>query len=246
MSILKRTIVAVVTLLTGFVVVPASATVFSYSSSSVIDNGNGYDGLGLFGSAGASLVGATYTLTTTFDTDGNSYTVDNGYNENWSTGAAPFHFSLKVNGITYSGASFGITASEGIIANTLSATNTNFDWAITNDYSYDTSGNFLWITQQIQSYTDPFVGQSRNFGESRSYSSIADATSSDYFSFSNSHGITFLNTSGHTALIQINGGPDQSANVPEPESIVLFGIGMLGFAASRRKRAKSAANNRNH
>lgn len=238
MDMFRKCTVAGGALLVGFAG-HTSAAVLSYASSSVINNGNGYDGLGIFGAPGASLVGATYTLTTSFDTDANSYSQDNGYNNNWSVGNAPFDFSLTVNGVTYSGKSFGTTSSEASITNSLSLGLGSNDRISTQEYSYDAGGNFLWISQWINSSTDAFIGLSRDFGMRLLHPSITDDESYDYFSISSPYGITYFNNNSHTSLVAINSLPNQPANVPEPETVALLGIGLLGFTASRRKPAKN-------
>ncbi|SNT29319.1 PEP-CTERM protein-sorting domain-containing protein [Noviherbaspirillum humi] len=239
-------ILAAVALTVG-VASSASATVFTYTSSGTISGGynDSYDYSGLFG--GGSLFGKSFTLTTSFDTNNNYWNESYPNQYSSSYGYAPMSVSVNVDGHSYATTISNSYSGQGFIANGVSTGNTSYD--IDEVYTYGSgitdNGSYVEIQQYAYDYWNTFVGSSNSLDISRTIDPSNLFVSQAYFYLSDpTAGSTYFNIYGGTAYgvssgiqsIVINGG-----NVPEPETLALFGIGLLGFAVTRRKAKKQAA-----
>ncbi|SNT33913.1 PEP-CTERM protein-sorting domain-containing protein [Noviherbaspirillum humi] len=240
-------ILAAVALTVG-VASSASATVFTYTSSGTIsgDYSDSYDYSGIFG--GGSLFGKSFTLTTSFDTNNNygNESYPNQYSNSY--GYAPISVSVNVDGHSYSTTITNNNWGQGYIANGLSAGNVAgyyLDEVYTYGYGNANDGSYIQMQQYAYDYWDAFVGSSNSLDISRTIDPSNFYVNYAYFYLSDpTAGSTYFNTYGGTAYgvssgiqsIVINGG-----NVPEPETLALFGIGLLGFVATRRRAKKQAA-----
>ena len=212
----------------------AHALVYSVTTTGTIGSGYGYvDGLGLFGLAGASLVGSTFSITNSFDTSQNYFFENTPPYGTYTTGYAPFTVSVTVNGVTFDGYVGGFfTSSTGRITNQLSNLGVNFDEVQSSSIGYDASFNQWVVDMTVASFSQTFVGSDADFGMDLTYLPNPGEGFAQ-FKLENFDGaITYFSSANITTFVVNNG-----TSVPEPATLGLLAVGMLGLISARRKRA---------
>lgn len=230
--------VAVATLaLSAAALSPAHATIVTIRATGTI--GQGLDQTGLFGIAGGDLTGKTFTQSISGDIDQMRRISAPAYDYVVNNGPAPA-FSVTTT-IDSHAASFSFPASRGVLQ-------LNRGQAIPGSYDQDglyaeaqgawTNGN---ATESLNTFMyvfthTPFAGAADLTGYA---GYMPDARDSRYFNFNFNNGLgvaTYFN-GYQLSLIELNpetvSNPD--ANVPEPATLGLFVIGMLGAMAARRR-----------
>lgn len=226
---MKTKNLVIATVLSVAAVPPAIADMVTFKSTGVIDNSAEYsfneDGIGLFGPAGGSLLGAKFTLTTSFDTDKNR---SNGVYE-WyasSSGSAPLDIVITINGRTHSYHVRTDAYLNATVYGALSAIGRGSDDLRFYGGGIDSAGWYVGAAHNAMSYSIPFMGPTANFG-TKAY---LDAKMADYkssgFSVRGADGIYTRFQSFNLASMEINPSP---VDVPEPSTLALLAAAALSF-----------------
>ncbi len=249
--------------MTKILVSAAAAIAFgSWSSASanvlmVTDIGTvvgGYDGLGLFGTAGADLIGDSYEAVFTFDLSGLSY---NDGSQAYAYGGQVFGGSstfvneiVTINGV--SAPSFGESAGEIYAANAGSASaQSHFAASVTPVFTYPTFNLTSYISADY--FVAPNDSIPLDYTQSGTYTS-ADYSMYAYFdAFSVSLDLQTGQSSGNWTAADVTlssvtvssvtlSEPLSPTSVPEPSTwaMLLLGFAGLGFAGYRTSRKSFA------
>ena len=213
------------------VIAPVSAAIVQVQYTGTVSSG--YDITGVFGTANSFLTGAAYTANYTFET-ANGYTY-NSPNQNYAYGGSAYPTlspslgsTVTINGNTvsiagnYFGEIYGIHLD--YFGQTYHAAQdyVSSGSGYTNNYSYNTIYNFSNTIPA--SITGPFSYAVTGGDYANGYVQITDY---NYSSGTVAYANAYL-TPDHVTI---------GAPIPEPETyaMLLAGLGLLGFAARRRK-----------
>jgi len=239
MKKMKLAFAAVAFAISGF----ANATVISVSASGTLDSG--LDTLGIFGAPGRNLANSPYAFTVTFGFDSPERNLS-GPNGSYRATREPFVAVLTIDGVRYA---------DFIDQLNLSAISIQLPASGASGISFDSRGRdaagtmfnaHAVISQNIPS--DPFTNYLNVPLQGTAAIFLQIATSKETDILRDSDPTTFvLNGDPATLTPPVPPAPPVSdptppsdpTPVPEPASAMLFGAGLLGFAALRRRQSRN-------
>ena len=220
-------------------------------------SGTGFDNAGLFGAAGSSLVGDTYTETITTDPALNSSIACNsptcfgtigGVPNNIGPGA-PYRLSVTVNGVPFTWTESAPYLNEAYLIDALSKhdTSTTLQDQVYQEADSGNCNSFCVYSYILaHSLTKAFV-HNLNFNHAINASDSLDPGSNTYFDYTLQNGTplgitTIFYGSISTLSVRSMGGDPAPVNgVPEPDILWLMLAGLAGLALTRRKRVFSGS-----
>lgn len=199
---------------------------------------SGFDTSGVFGSVGQNLAGLSYTQTVNASVDPSQYTSyfsGTGFAQMLGSNAPGFTDTVTVNGRTVS---FSITQSSYAEQFIADGAWTNqppgFDEIYTFQSGYDSALNL--ITAYNYAYTNlpasafvPTLDFGQTIVASAGFGLVLDST----FSIEGTN-LAYFRGAPNSIIVNGNTAP---ADVPEPASIALLGLGCVGMGLLRRRKA---------
>jgi len=237
MKKMKLAFAAVGFVISGF----ANATVVTVSMSGMIDSGN--DTIGLFGTPGRNLANLPYAVTVTFGID-NPTTLHKYANSSYVATQEPFVAVVIIDGVRY--ANF-VDHDQSILSMRLPVTGFNANPGISfSTVGRDTAGTLVSVHGSVSQdiFTTSLTDYLNVPLQGTAAFTLQIATSKLGEILKDSNPSTFvLNGDPATLTPPAPLVPDPAPSsgttpVPEPTSVMLFGAGLLGFAALRRRQSR--------
>jgi hypothetical protein len=192
----------------------------------------GFDTSGVFGVAGRNLIGSKYTQTFTASIDPSQY-VDKSAGSTYVAlnGPIPTPVRVTVDGVTVNLVPTGAFYSQEYLAKRLAVADVTLDEIYSYANSSSGNGDFFEAYNNLVSYSKYFV-PTLDFSQSLSIVPDTSFESRAHFYIRGGNSARF---NGTIDLFEVN----LDANVPEPCSLALIGLGILGVVATRRRRFKA-------
>lgn len=200
---------------------------------------NGVDNARMFETGSSNLTGLEYTQTLRASVDPSKYLMDTSSNM-WQVGMyalepQPFTVSMTVNGLTFT---YQVTSPnygyQYISAGTSRYPSSGYpDQIYSSQDGIDASGYGVAAYVNVYTYdaARAFV-PTTDFGQ-KIVANFSDRVTSTANFYVAKDGLYSTYIVGNIVSIEVN--TDISTDIPEPASIALLGIGMLGIAAWRRR-----------
>lgn len=214
---------------------PVWAAPVSISSTATIRYEDSIDGLGLFGTPGASMVNKLLTITWAFDTADNAYNQYSPSSFSRSYGNAPVRVSVEIDGRSFSTTIVNNSSANFSIFNELSTLGSAGDGVQAYAEGSDALGRSIHAGLECFSYSAPFVGSSSDLTVRRTFSN-ALCSSSSWLDLEIIDGTsrTFLAMSSYGVGSQ---SISMNNTVPEPGTLALVCLGLLPLVGTGRQAA---------
>lgn len=222
----------------------ATPLVWTVSEHGKIVYGTDYEGL--FGNAGASIVGLEYTQTITASVDSADYLT------NWAApdylfrvqpnGSISFTVTTTINGSTVTLNPTSAFDGDQVISDAVSTKSNNYDYDLVETINKGYGLNGVVVTAGNQIISDKYNGSTgfvpaadfnRSFTGGVDFKNISGTS---WLYVNDANNVSLFSAIGYADSFAVNAG-DASANVPEPASIALLGLGFAGMSVLRRRKA---------
>jgi hypothetical protein len=225
----------------------ANASVFTMSSTGTVYNG--VDTLGLFGTPGRKLDKLPFSLTVSVELDGTVKYSNVPLQYSQLKATTPYVVALSIGGVDYvTSATSGDQSTAALINSYSNNQGGSVDGGSLFDSGYDALGRWVYVRQLFHIYGLRSTSLTQYLqigsGDANADFQVGSGSNSSYF---HAYGPIMFTINGTPATLPepvpepvpvANPAPvPHPAPVPEPASAMLFGAGLLGLAALRRRQS---------